>query len=310
MLENLLVTLLLATYYTTTSIYCFLQLFPKRITSNAKNYFHVIVSFILIWSFFMIKAYNHSAEMTTLTQLVIFLNLSFLFKAPINQKLLSYFIYLLGGILAELLSVNIYIQLYNLFIHQNLYTALNIYSLCSFHEKIIIQILIFSFSYLFYKKVFSLLQECINYLKFTLLFIIILPIFLPLIISEFTRFYKSSNLFIPLLLYIICCFISYLLFIHSLNLLEQEQKNFKKNIHKIDLLKMQMEVSEEMKQEYIKIRKWNHDIENHLISLAYLAETKKMDEAEKYCNSVLLDNIHLNDHTFVNKTVHQEDNTL
>ena len=35
-----------------------------------------------------------------------------------------------------------------------------------------------------------------------------------------------------------------------------------------------------------------------------------MDEAEKYCNSVLLDNIHLNDHTFVNKTVHQEDNTL
>ena len=136
MLENLLVTLLLATYYTTTSIYCFLQLFPKRITSNAKNYFHVIVSFILIWSFFMIKAYNHSAEMTTLTQLVIFLNLSFLFKAPIKQKLLSYFIYLLGGILAELLSVNIYIQLYNLFIHQNLYTALNIYSLCSFHEKI------------------------------------------------------------------------------------------------------------------------------------------------------------------------------
>ena len=148
MLENLLVTLLLATYYTTTSIYCFLQLFPKRITSNAKNYFHVIVSFILIWSFFMIKAYNHSAEMTTLTQLVIFLNLSFLFKAPIKQKLLSYFIYLLGGILAELLSVNIYIQLYNLFIHQNLYTALNIYSLCSFHEKIIIQILIFSFSVL------------------------------------------------------------------------------------------------------------------------------------------------------------------
>ena len=97
MLENLLVTLLLATYYTTTSIYCFLQLFPKRITSNAKNYFHVIVSFILIWSFFMIKAYNHSAEMTTLTQLVMFLNLSFLFKAPIKQKLLSYFIYLLGG---------------------------------------------------------------------------------------------------------------------------------------------------------------------------------------------------------------------
>ena len=44
----------------------------------------------------------------------------------------------------------------------------------------------------------------------------------------------------------------------------------------------------EMKQEYVKIRKWNHDIENHLLSLEYLTRTRKADEAERYCSSVLL----------------------
>ena len=89
-----------------------------------------------------------------------------------------------------------------------------------------------------------------------------------MIATEFLQHYKFSNQFIPVILYITCCCISFLLFIHGLKSLEQEQINFKQNLHK-------MEVSEEMKQEYIKIRKWNHDIENHLFSLAYLIDMKK-----------------------------------
>ena len=65
-----------------------------------------------------------------------------------------------------------------------------------------------------------------------------------------------------------------------------------------------MEVSEEMKQEYIKIRKWNHDIENHLFSLAYLIDMKKTD------NSVLSNNIDHNNHTSVCKSLNQEDSIL
>ena len=82
------------------------------------------------------------------------------------------------------------------------------------------------------------------------------------------------------------------------------------HVHKMELLKKQMEVSEEMKQEYIKIRKWNHDIENHLFSLAYLIDMKKTDAAEKYCNSVLSNNIDHNNHTSVCKSLNQEDSIL
>ncbi len=157
---------------------------------------------------------------------------------------------------------------------------------------------------------FSLLRECINYLKFTLLLFIILPIFLPMIATNSYSIINSATSLFLLFLYITCCCISFLLFIHGLKSLEQEQINFKQNLHKMELLKKQMEVSEEMKQEYIKIRKWNHDIENHLFSLAYLIDMKKTDATEKYCNSVLSNNIDHNNHTSVCKSLNQEDSIL
>lgn len=310
MLKNLLFAMLIAAYHSTMPVYCFMQLFPRRINSKAKAFVHILVCFVLLSSFHMLKIYGHNNEMTMLTQIVMFLNLFSLFRGSIKKKLIAYFIILFTSILTELLALNIYIQIYNRFIHQHTYTAINIYSLCTFHEKLIIQLLIFSFAYLFYKNIFSLLRECINYLKFTLLLFIILPIFLPLIATEFLQHYKFSNQFIPVILYITCCCISFLLFIHGLKSLEQEQINFKQNLHKMELLKKQMEVSEEMKQEYIKIRKWNHDIENHLFSLAYLIDMKKTDAAEKYCNSVLSNNIDHNNHTSVCKSLNQEDSIL
>lgn len=141
--------------------------------------------------------------------------------------------------------------------------------------------MIFALNYLFYKNVVSLLKECINYLKFTLLLLITFPVFLPLIATEVIHYAAFTNHFIPVFLYIICCFISILLFIHALNVFKKEQANLNRNLHKIELLKKQLEMSEEMKQEYTKIRKWNHDIENHLLSLAYLTDMKKTEEARK-----------------------------
>ena len=265
---------------------------------------------IILWALQFIKLYEHASEATTLSQLFIFLNVFFLFRGPVKQKLLSYFIFLLTAILTEILSINIYIQIYNHFFHQPAYTATNIYSLCSFHEKLMIQMMIFSFGYLFYKNIFSLLKKCINYLKFSLLLLITLPIIHPLITTEFTQYYKFQQSFIPVLLYIICCCITFPLFIHGLHLFKKEQIAFNRNLHKMELLKQQMEVSEEMKQEYVKIRKWNHDIENHLLSLEYLTRTRKADEAERYCSSVLLNSPKPEEQPSACTPVNQEDSVL
>ena len=146
MLKNLLFAMLIAAYHSTMPVYCFMQLFPRRINSKAKAYVHILVCFVLLSSFHMLKIYGHNNEMTMLTQIVMFLNLFSLFRGSIKKKLIAYFIILFTSILTELLALNIYIQIYNRFIHQHTYTAINIYSLCTFHEKLIIQLLIFSFA--------------------------------------------------------------------------------------------------------------------------------------------------------------------
>lgn len=306
MLKNLLFTSLTSLYYAIIPVYFSAKLFPKRTNSKALISITIAVSIILLWFLHMLKLYGYESETTTLIQLIIFFNIFVLFKGSAKQKILSYFIFLFLSILAEILSINIYIQIYNLFIYRNKYNALNIYSLCNFHEKLILELLIFALNYLFYKNVVSLLKECINYLKFTLLLLITFPVFLPLIATEVIHYAAFTNHFIPVFLYIICCFISILLFIHALNVFKKEQANLNRNLHKIELLKKQLEMSEEMKQEYTKIRKWNHDIENHLLSLAYLTDMKKTEEAEKYCISVLQNTSNQNKLTPAN----QEDSVL
>lgn len=237
MLKNLLFTSLTSLYYAIIPVYFSAKLFPKRTNSKALISITIAVSIILLWFLHMLKLYGYKSETTTLIQLIIFFNIFVLFKGSAKQKILSYFIFLFLSILAEILSINIYIQIYNLFIYRNKYNALNIYSLCNFHEKLIIELLIFALNYLFYKNVVSLLKECINYLKFTLLLLITFPVFLPLIATEVIHYAAFTNHFIPVFLYIICCFISILLFIHALNVFKKEQANFNRNLHKIELLK-------------------------------------------------------------------------
>lgn len=74
--------------------------------------------------------------------------------------------------------------------------------------------------------------------------------------------------------------------------LEAEQLKFSQTTHKMELLKKQLELSNEIKNEYVRIRKWNHDIENHLLSLSYLIDMQKTEDAKNYCATILKENIH------------------
>lgn len=49
----------------------------------------------------------------------------------------------------------------------------------------------------------------------------------------------------------------------------------------------QLEYYDSMDREYQRIRKWNHDLSNHLLSLAYLIEQDKIPEARQYMGSLL-----------------------
>ena len=47
-----------------------------------------------------------------------------------------------------------------------------------------------------------------------------------------------------------------------------------------------MEYTKEMEHEYRSVRKWNHDMENHLFSLNYLIREKKYHEADSYLETI------------------------
>lgn len=47
-----------------------------------------------------------------------------------------------------------------------------------------------------------------------------------------------------------------------------------------------------MEEEYQKLRKWNHDIENHLLSLSYLLDMKKYKDALAYCKKLTFPSNH------------------
>ena len=292
MFETSLFITLVALFYTFMPTYFFHQLFPFRFKSKIRFSIQMLCSFFFLFIFNYIKLFEYSSEMSTLTQLTIFLNIYLLFKGSARQKLLIYFIFLFVSIFIEMLSINIYLQFYTIFTHTHTYTALNIFSHSSFQEKLFIELLIFIFSQLFFRKIFSLLHECLPYLNLSLLLRIVFPFFLPLITTEFANYSKFVNNIISVFIYIVSCCFSLPLFIHGIHRLEAEQLKFSRTTHKMELLKKQLELSNEIKDEYVRIRKWNHDIENHLLSLSYLIDIQKTEDAQNYCATILKENIH------------------
>lgn len=292
MFETSLFITLVALFYTFMPTYFFHQLFPFRFKSKIRFSIQMLCSFFFLFIFNYIKIFKYPSEMSTLMQLTIFLNIYLLFKGTAKQKLLIYFIFLFVSIFIEMLSINIYLHFYTIFMHAHTYTALNILSHSSFQEKLFIELLIFIFSQLFFRKIFSLLHECLPYLNLSLLLQIIFPFFLPLIATEFTNYYKFVNNIISVFIYIVSCCFSLPFFIHGIHRLEAEQLKFSQTTHKMELLKKQLELSNEIKNEYVRIRKWNHDIENHLLSLSYLIDMQKTEDAKNYCATILKENIH------------------
>ncbi len=52
-------------------------------------------------------------------------------------------------------------------------------------------------------------------------------------------------------------------------------------------MKKQINDSVQLSNEYASLRKWNHDIENHIMSVMYLMDMRKYEEAGTYTTSVL-----------------------
>lgn len=105
---------------------------------------------------------------------------------------------------------------------------------------------------------------------------------LPLSALQDTSFFPALAL-----VYWSFCFISYILLWHFLkNISMAEKQRLQKEAKRL-LIQKQLVCFKEQAEEYQKLRKWNHDIENHLQALSWLMATEQYEKAEEYSSSLL-----------------------
>ena len=82
---------------------------------------------------------------------------------------------------------------------------------------------------------------------------------------------------------LLCCLIIARAF-HNISLREKRHELL---VQQMSFLQKQLEYTTEMEQEYQSVRKWKHDIENHLFSLNYLIHKQKYIHPDVYLETIL-----------------------
>ncbi|HIV33742.1 MAG TPA: hypothetical protein IAA11_00640 [Candidatus Blautia intestinigallinarum] len=109
---------------------------------------------------------------------------------------------------------------------------------------------------------------------------------LPLVIVTLMEIPYFVNSFSPLLiaLFFPPCY-ALLLFgfrrMHLQELLRNQRFN------RLLLIEKQILYSKELEKEYQKLRRWNHDIDNHFLALSYLLQHEKYEESSAYIKDIL-----------------------
>ena len=80
----------------------------------------------------------------------------------------------------------------------------------------------------------------------------------------------------------LCC----LIIVRAFHNISVREKRHELLLQKLNFIQKQLEYTKEMEHEYRSVRKWNHDMENHLFSLNYLIREKKYHEADSYLETI------------------------
>ena len=283
---NLFLDILAAVYTNFAILYFSRRLLPVR---NKISLFFLMILFTLPMSLcFLMKRSTLSGEFTILIQLLMLGCIFIGFHASFLQKLAVYFIFVLLETCAEIVASSVFLQIHNLLFPAVMYTPSTLRSQCSPVEFLIIQFFNMALGLFLLKKVAHILQQCFSYLKTVTFFELLSPVILPALANNLLAF--PGSLFLRIffcILYWILCILGSLLFYRAICTLRLQHEKHICHQQKTLLLKEQLNASQTLSAEYASLRKWNHDIGNHLFSLSYLINAKNYSEADKYLRSVL-----------------------
>ena len=283
---NLFLDILAAVYTNFAILYFSRRLLPVR---NKISLFFLMILFTLPMSLcFLMKRSTLSGEFTILIQLLMLGCIFIGFHASFLQKLAVYFIFVLLETCAEIVASSVFLQIHNLLFPAVMYTPSTLRSQCSPAEFLIIQFFNMALGLFLLKKVAHILQQCFSYLKTVTFFELLSPVILPALANNLLALPCSLflRIFFCILYWVVCILGSFLFYRAICTLRLQHEKHICHQQEAL-LLKKQLNASKTLSAEYASLRKWNHDIENHLFSLSYLINAKNYSEADKYLESVL-----------------------
>lgn len=283
---NLFLDILAAIYTNFAILYFSRRLLPVR---NKISLFFLLLLFTLPMSLcFLMKRSTFSGEFTLLIQILILGCVFIGFHASFLQKLAVYFIFVLLETCAEIVASSVFLQIHNLLFPTVMYTPSTLRSQCSPVEFLIIQFFNMALGLFLMKKVAHILQQCFSYLKTVTFFELLSPVILPALVNNLLVL--SCSLFLRIffcILYWALCILGSFLFYGAISTLRLQHEKHIYHQQEALLLKEQLNASKTLSAEYASLRKWNHDIENHLFSLSYLINAQNYSEADKYLESVL-----------------------
>ena len=283
---NLFLDILAAVYTNFAILYFSRRLLPAR---NKISLFFLLILFTLPMSLcFLMKRSTLSGEFTILIQLLILGCVFIGFHASFLQKLAVYFIFVLLETCAEIVASSVFLQIHNLLFPAVMYTPSTLRSQCSPVEFLIIQFFNMALGLFLLEKVAHILQQCFSYLKTVTFFELLSPVILPALANNLLAL--PCSLFLRIffcILYWVLCILGSFLFYRAICTLRLQHEKHIWHQQEALLLKKQLNSSKTLSAEYASLRKWNHDIENHLFSLSYLINAKNYSEADKYLESVL-----------------------
>ena len=144
------------------------------------------------------------------------------------------------------------------------------------------------FIFLMYKGAMALFTSRFNYIGTLLLLELSLPIIASQMVLSILYASRSKTQYYILAAAMILLYIIALLPLHKglKRLKKQEQIRLNNEAYKI-YAQEEAAQFKNLEEEYKDLRKWNHDISNHLISLSYLFNQKRYEEAKKYADTLL-----------------------
>ena len=233
----------------------------------------------------------------TISIQLLFLGIVFIFYCgTVSRKLACYFIYAISLTLVAILACNILVLIRPLWAEVPI--AFNeIYFVTDTADILCVSLADICIGVLCFQKESALLKRCFSYLHLKTFLQLLYPVYLPIIAQQVIISLTEYSLFPALAAaYWILCLISYPVFRKGIHVIQTQEEAAIFRQHQLQLMKEQLSLSREMEKEYQALRKWNHDVENHLLSLSYLMDMEKYEQAASYCHSINTENTSGNTH--------------